>query len=826
MHTNNGFFLLKKTISWNEVARGRMKSKIIFVGLFFLVLNPIFAQYTISGLITSANEPVKSAEIILEPSTTVIKTNNKGEFHFENLKNGNYLISIFAEEHKEKFVSVAINGKDTTLVIAIQGHVINLQTVDIKAVEKPIADVGFLSDIHGTAIYAGKKSEVINVENEVANKATNNARQIYNHIAGLNIWESDGYGLQLGIGGRGLDPNRTNNFNTRQNGYDMSADNLGYPDAYYSPPAELLHKIEIVRGAAALQYGTQFGGMINFVLKKAKEDKPAEIVLRNTIGSFGFWNTTAMVSEHKDKVSYLIFTQKKEANGWRPYSDFKQYTNHVNIQYRATPKLTLSMEYTFMNYLAHQPGGLTDKQFETDPRQANRRRNWFQINWNMPAAIVDYRFSNNTYINSRTFGLIASRNALGNLTPISRIDDESQNRNLIIGEYNNIGNETRLLHKYDIGKRVRANLLVGARVFKGNTLSIQGAADNGLGANFDLLDSEPLTSNYNNPSLNVALFTENIFRLTKRFSLVPGVRYEYIKTVSEGFYYDPITDLAGNVIADAGGNENIQKTRNLVLFGLGATYRAKNNLEVYANASQNYKGINFSNLRIQNNNQLIDPNLHDEKGLSADIGIRKSGNVLRLDISAFYVRYFDRIGNLDTMQNRIFKRLKTNVDDANIVGLETMVEVDFAKLINDSSKHSFATFINAAWIEASYVGSKTKVVAGNRLEFVPKWNIKTGLKYGYKGFKVAYQTAFVSDQFTDATNGEVGFSPSYTTGKIPAYLVMDLSFSYAFKHYQIETGINNLANQMYFTRRAVAYPGPGIIPSDGRSFYLTLEVKI
>ncbi len=66
-----------------------------------------------------------------------------------------------------------------------------------------------------------------------ANTATNNSRQIYSKIAGLNIFESDGgAGLQLSIGGRGLDPNRTSNFNTRQNGYDISADALGYPESY------------------------------------------------------------------------------------------------------------------------------------------------------------------------------------------------------------------------------------------------------------------------------------------------------------------------------------------------------------------------------------------------------------------------------------------------------------------------------------------------------------------------------------------------------------------------------------------------------------------
>jgi Fe(3+) dicitrate transport protein len=86
-----------------------------------------------------------------------------------------------------------------------------------------------------------------------ANKATNNARQIFAQVVGLTI-SSDG-GLQLSIGGRGLDPNRTSNFNTRQNGYDISADVLGYPESYYATPTEALEEIQVIRGAASLQYG-------------------------------------------------------------------------------------------------------------------------------------------------------------------------------------------------------------------------------------------------------------------------------------------------------------------------------------------------------------------------------------------------------------------------------------------------------------------------------------------------------------------------------------------------------------------------------------------
>ena len=101
----------------------------------------------------------------------------------------------------------------------------------------------------------------------------------------LNIFDNGDAGLQLNVGGRGLDPNRTAHFNTRQNGYDISADPLGYPESYYTPPAEALSQIQIVRGAASLQYGPQFGGLVNFVFNPPNKEKNLELVSRQTAGS-------------------------------------------------------------------------------------------------------------------------------------------------------------------------------------------------------------------------------------------------------------------------------------------------------------------------------------------------------------------------------------------------------------------------------------------------------------------------------------------------------------------------------------------------------------
>jgi len=42
----------------------------------------------------------------------------------------------------------------------------------------------------------------------------------------------------------------------------------------------------------------------------------------------------------------------------------------------------------------------------------------------------------------------------------------------------------------------------------------------------------------------------------------------------------------------------------------------------------------------------------------------------------------------------------------------------------------------------------------------------------------------------------------------------------------LKAGINNLADNQYFTKRPLFYPGPGVWSSDGRSFVVSLGVKM
>jgi Fe(3+) dicitrate transport protein len=56
---------------------------------------------------------------------------------------------------------------------------------------------------------------------------------------------------------------------------------------------------------------------------------------------------------------------------------------------------------------------------------------------------------------------------------------------------------------------------------------------------------------------------------------------------------------------------------------------------------------------------------------------------------------------------------------------------------------------------------------------------------------------------------------------------MDFSCVYHFFKDQcnVKAGVNNLSDEVYATRRSGGYPGPGLLPGNGRTFYVSLGVN-
>lgn len=809
-----------------------LKYLLILFTLLFCCFRNELQSANITGTVTDANSHLQlsAVSVFLEETSELEETNKKGEFRFEGLADGEYLLTFFLRGYTSVKQQIKIeNQHDIIVNIGLESLELELAVVDVSAEPDVTYNLRRLRNVEGLAIYAAKKSEVIELSNLVGNLATNNARQVYKGIAGLNIWENDGAGLQLSIGARGLDPNRTSNFNTRQNGYDISADALGYPESYYTPPTQALERIEIVRGAASLQYGPQFGGLLNFVFKKGSKDKPFEFVTENTIGSFGLISSFNSIGGSTAKTNYYGFFQRKQGNGWRPNSDFHQNTAYASIEHQLTSKLKVGLQYTYMDYLAQQAGGLQDFEFEQDARQSKRARNWFQVNWNLAAMTLDYRISDKTKINSRTFYLNASREALGELGPINR-PDPMRERDLIRGEYENFGNETRLIHRYQLGGQSNT-FLIGGRYYQGFSSSQQGNASDGSNADFRFLNPGDLErAEYEFPSRNASLFVENLFNLKGGWSITPGARLEYIRTASDGYFKEQVYS-GGQMIFEQKFEDSKKNSRSLVLAGLGVGYKINADVEAYGNFSQNYRSINFSDLAVVNPNLVVDSLLKDERGYNADLGIRGQAlkGAVQFDASVFLLRYQNRIGvgEIIVPDPAVVEKavaFRTNIGDAQIVGLEAYLEADVLKLMDkDSDKFGISIFSNFSALKGEYLSGQSSFV-GNDVELIPPFSVKTGFNLSYQNLKLAYQYAYNQQHFSDATNAE--FVVDATRGLIPSYSVQDVSLSYTYRRYKLQSGINNLTNARYFTRRAAAYPGPGIIPADGRSFYLTLGVRL
>lgn len=803
------------------------RKKNIIMILLLLFSSAIHAQNIYTGTIKSLEGKVaiSNVEVFDKDNGSLTKSNTKGVFQFNSSKEKITLIffTLNYNVYEGDF-----SFSEDTIRVDLSPLSKELMEVEINSRKQKIFELKRLNNIVGTSIYAGKKNEVVLVNQSMANLASNNARQIYSQVAGLNIYQNDDAGLQLNIGGRGLDPNRTANFNTRQNGYDISADVLGYPESYYTPAAEGLEEVQIIRGAASLQYGTQFGGLVNFVMKKPNIQKKVSIVSRNTIGSNQLYTNYSAVDGAIGKLSYLSFINYKRGDGFRPNSIFESTNSYSFLGYEVNKKLNISAEITYLNYLAQQAGGLTDIMFEVNHLQSNRERNWFQVNWFLYNFNLSYILKNNNALTLNVFGLDANRNALGFRTNrVSQIDGGSE-RDLIKGDFNNYGFETKVLSKYKI-KNIQSNIVLGVKFYKSSNSSEQGPGSSDIDADFNFdFDNYP---NYNNqskylyPNLNIAFFGENLITINKKLSITPGFRIEHIKTESTGYFKKINLDGAGNVILNNTIENDNKRERAFILLGTGVSY--KSTVEFYANISQNYRSVTFADISIINPAYTINAEISDENGQTIDFGLRgEYKDFISFDISSFGLFYNDRIGFIQkAYSDGSVKSERGNVGDAFIYGLEALVDFNINKLTSNNSSNIFNYYVNASIINSEYIKSDKNGIQGNRVEFIPNINVKTGLRIGYRNLTTNFQYSYLSKQFTDASNA-VESNLSGVIGEIPSYNVLDFSAAYKFKKFKFEFGINNMLNSKYFTRRATGYPGPGIIPAPPLNIYTTLEIRI
>lgn len=496
------------------------------------------------------------------------------------------------------------------------------------------------------------------------------------------------------------------------------------------------------------------------------------------------------------------------------------------------------LDWLKYHYLEHQPGGLTDVMFLENPKQSNRSRNWFLIDWN----ILSFSYHREmpgirASLDARMMGLYADRFALGYRDKrVGTPDPGNTERDLQKGTFRNWGAEVGFLKRFNLGgNAVPSSWAVGVKYYQADNLSQQGAGTTGADADFTLVEPVlsgghfrqnkiPYRSSYRLPNLNVALFSEVNLRLGERWSLVPGIRMEHIRTDIRGqrSFYSIDYATEGYPLEEDVLTDDKTHSRQIVLAGLALSYKAPR-AEMYANVTRNYRAITFNDMRTVSPALEVNPDLKDETGFSSDIGIRSRGNrLLTYDVSLFFLYYGDRIGEYFRENPKVpgtYHRYRDNIGNGISYGMEGMCNYDLQRLTAwlNLPELKVSLFGNWAITGSRYLKSKAGYhIEGNQMEFVPLYNLKGGFTAQYRKWSMALQAGFTSFQFTDAANEPMDPDDAVygIYGAIPGYCVVDLNLDYRLNKYlNLVLSFQNLTNRIYMTRRATGYPGPGIIPS-------------
>jgi len=681
-----------------------------------------------------------------------------------------------------------------------------------------------LPQVSGTYLWSGKKSEVISVENIDANVAEKTPRQIFAKIPGVFVYDMDGTGNQTNISTRGLDPHRGWEFNIRANGILTNSDIYGYPASHFSLPMEAIGRIELVRGTGALQYGAQFGGMLNYVIKTPDTTKAIGLESINSVGSYGLLSTYNAVGGKIGKLQYYAFYSKRISDGYRKNSESDYDGQGILLKYSPTENFALKAELLRSNYTYQIPGPLTDAMFEADPRQSTRARNYFNPEIYVPSLSVEWKISPHTRMSWTASAVLGERRSVQFDRTANVVDAINPNsltyagRQVDIDAFNSFNTELRLLHEYSLWGQ-HSTIAAGVQYIN-NDLNRRQQGKGSTGTDFDLTIDGGWGRDLYLKSQNIAFSVENKFQISPEFSVSPGIRYESGNSKLSGTttYYDDDKDLPNTI------------KRNFPLLGLNTEYAFNKRQSVYAGVSQAYRPVIFKDIIPGNVYEKVSKNLKDAYGYNAELGWRGTAGGFKWDVGAFALQYNNRLGNLAQYDADIdtFILFRTNIGDSRTYGLELFAEYGFY-LGEDvfASVFSSSSYFNAKYLGDSIRinGKENRSIKGKKVESVPEIISRNGLNIRYKKLSASLLYSYTAESFADPLNT---IEPSATgaVGLVPAYGLLDFNASFRYRKFIVRFNVNNLLDEHYFTKRPTFYPGAGVWPSDGRSVVVTIGVKI
>lgn len=673
--------------------------------------------------------------------------------------------------------------QDATTLDAV---VVSAESESDEVVQDP-----WMPAVIGTSIYSGKKTNVIDFDN-LPKVVGNNYRQALSQTPSLLLSEESS--PLVSIGYRGLNPHRAQFTQMLRDGIPIHADQFGYPEAYFTPPLETVDRLEFVHGGAALQYGPQPGGALNYITHRPRTDKEFSLRSQHIIGDYDLYATFTSADGTVGKLGYYAYFNHRQSDGFRSAnSDYDLDNGAIKLLYSMDNggKFILSLDTYEETH--GEPGGLTRADFFAGKNQATRLFDTMTIE--RDSATLTYEieptpdsfftaslwWTDYTRYSARQrgggFGTLPSGPTAGTNT----IENQ---------EFQNFGLDAR--YRLNWGADKQHTLSSGVQFYTSDSPREDRRGSTPDASNGTLRNKSQRDVFY------APVFVENRFRFGK-FSVTPGLRIEnFTQEVREIVNVDKTA--ANRPLGDKEQNDTI------FLGGLGLEYETTPGSAIYANVSQSYRPAIFTEAVPTGPNAVINNDLEEGQAIEYEIGYRsRPTDWLSLDTSVFLLQFEDQIG---TVGNSI-----ENVGDSAHKGIDISATVDLLALATGAkTANTLDWFVNATFLDAEFTAGPRD---GNTPQYAADYILRSGLTYnhGTKGI-VTLAATWVDDHFADDGN-TANFA-------VPSYAVWDLTAEYqVHENLRLLAGVNNLFDADYFTR----VRGDGIDPSMGRNVYVGASVE-
>ncbi|TVR90249.1 MAG: TonB-dependent receptor [Saprospirales bacterium] len=692
-----------------------------------------------------------------------------------------------------------------------------LEEISVEAIRE-MGNVKPVAEYSNLMVLGGRKLEEIPLRNTTANIAEKVGRQVFSKIPGAFVYDMDGAGNQVNLSLRGLDAHRSWEFSVRQNNIITNTDIYGYPASHYSAPMEAIDRVEIIRGTGALQYGQQFGGMVNYITKSPDPSKPISFESITTAGSNGLLSSYNAIGGKLGYITYYAYYQRRVSDGYRDNSSSDSEAQLISVKYDF-PDIDLSVkaELSRSTYLYQIPGPLNDEMFEDNPRQSTRFRDFYSPDIVIPSLSIEWNPGENTRLNLVASGVFGDRSSVrrgGNSLTLDAIDPETNDfrpRDVAIHDYYSRTAELRLLHHYKLGE-FKNDLSISLRYFNNKNIRRQRGVST-TGVDFDLSVPGEFGRDLKLLSESAAVTVENQFWLSEKMSISPGLRFEY-----------GASDLTGRIDYIEEGEVPLEIPYEFLTLGIHGQYFLSNGGRVFAGVSQANRPVLFQDLIPGDPFSRIARDLEHSLGYNAELGFENHSNhQIQYSLTFFRTYIGDRIGTLvETIGDDTYLT-NSNIGNSMTDGVELFVNY----VISDSDKLKWSVYNASSWMNGRYTSGEISKdeenisIKDNKIESVPEWIVRSGTSLELMNFSVLLQHQYVGSTYADPLNTAQP-TPSGSVGLVPSYQVWDLSASYRLtRQFEARVSVNNVLDEQYFTKRPTMYPGPGVWPSDGRSFSFT-----